>query len=203
MSEGFLALKNEIQEITNKKIREILDEAQKRAEKIYSDGEKKAEEIKLKKIKESEAQASVIRLQKLSEARLKVKMNFQNKKQEIIEDIYAEGFTKLQDIVNSEEYKTHLHHFVVDGGVALQGGQLEVFVPKQDKDKIDPKKCADEIKSKTEQTTSLKISQLTRNTIGGCIVKKGRIIVDNTIEAIFERKKRDIRLALAKILFER
>ncbi|MFX1251274.1 MAG: V-type ATP synthase subunit E [Promethearchaeota archaeon] len=199
MSESLLEL---ILENADKKKREILNETQKEVEKILAQARQDAEKIKQQKRNEAQAQASAMHAIELSKHRFQAKMRLQVKKQEMIETVYTEGFKKLQGIAASKDYEMTLHRFAVDGGVALLGGELEIFVQEQDKGKIDTKKCASEIKAKTGQETVITVNRLTKGTMGGCIVRKGNIFVDNTIEAMFERKKRDVRLALAKILFE-
>lgn len=202
MSLGLDKLKDEILEAAEKKKQEILDRANKRADDILSEAREKAEEVKNRNSSKTKTQGLISCKLECSKVRLQHKMEFQLKKQELIEETYEKGFRKLKEIVNSKEYDSYLNEFVIDGGKAVFGGNLTILVREQDKGKIDTKKCTTEIKAGTKQETSLTIQSLSKQTIGGCIVQKGKIWVDNTIEAIFDRKKRDLRIALAKILFE-
>ncbi|MFX0063510.1 MAG: V-type ATP synthase subunit E [Candidatus Hermodarchaeota archaeon] len=202
MSKSLLELKSEILESAKKKKSEILDEVQQETEKILSQAKQKAEEINLKMINDAKAQASTIRAQELSKTRSRIKMSIQIKKQEFVEKVYTEGFNQLQKIIDSKDYDLYLQRLAIDAGVALLGGELEIFTRDQDKGKIDIKTIFSEIKAKTGQESSITLKKITKETMGGCLVKKGNVWVDNTIEAVFERKKRDLRLDLAKILFE-
>jgi vacuolar-type H+-ATPase subunit E/Vma4 len=92
----------------------------------------------------------------------------------------------------------------VDAGTVLGGGALEILLNKRDstlplKLNVLTKKIAE----KTEKKTQLRLSKQKIEALGGAVVKtaNGRIVADNTFEAIIQRREKDLRFKIAKILF--
>jgi len=94
--------------------------------------------------------------------------------------------------------------FIVDAGTVLDGGTLEVLLNKRDSTlPLKLNMLAKIIAEKTEKKTQLKLSKQKIETFGGAVVKtvEGKIVADNTFEAILKRREKELRFKIAKILF--
>ena len=109
---------------------------------------------------------------------------------------------KISSLLQSSDYSTILGNLIVQAGSSLGGGNLEVSVTKTDASKVNVNDLAQKISSKTgTQTTITHNPQDIKTRLGGAIVKKSDLWVDNTFESIIERRNESIRAEIAKILF--
>jgi V/A-type H+-transporting ATPase subunit E len=200
-----------------KKIQDkIIGEAEEKAKAIIRDAEKSKKDTLEEKRKEGEREAEKIlrtgmeetdslKRQKIAEARLKAKQMIIASREELINETMEKCKEKLAAMTSSKEYIEILQRLVEQGGMGLGGGDLEIVLGgKVTKTAIDLGSIAKQIEEKTGKKTTINIAQEKSRSIGGVIVRKsdGSIIVDNTFEARIERILRDVRIRIAKILFE-
>jgi len=200
-----------------KKIQDkIIGEAEDKAKAIIRDAEKSKKDTLEEKRKEGEIEAEKIlrtgmeeadslKRQKIAEARLKAKQMIIASREELINETMEKCKEKLAAMTSSKEYADILQRLVEQGGMGLGGGDLEVVLGgKVTNTAIDLGSAAKQIEEKTGKKTTINVSQEKSRSIGGAIVRKsdGSIIVDNTFEARIERILRDVRIKIAKILFE-
>jgi V/A-type H+-transporting ATPase subunit E len=200
-----------------KKIQDkIISEAEEKAKAIVKDAEKSKKDTLEEKRKEGEREAERIlrsgmeeadslKRQKVAEARLKAKQMTIASREELINEAIEKCKEKLALLTASKEYGETLRKLVEEGGIGLGGGDLEIVLGgKVAKTAIDLGTIAKHVEEKAAKKTVINIAQEGSKSIGGVIVRKadGSIIIDNTFEARIDRILRDIRIGIAKILFE-
>ncbi|MFX0113252.1 MAG: V-type ATP synthase subunit E [Candidatus Hodarchaeota archaeon] len=185
--------KNEVSEIeatTEKQVSEILKEAEHEKERIVSEAQVKAQN-----------EAAVERKRAVATSALKWKMQTLEDREQYIQKTFDMAFEELRKVSSSPDYPQILSSLVVEAGVGLGGGDLIVKVRETDLSLINARAMADRISSETGVNTTLTPTSEVKLIYGGAVVQKGSIWIDNTFKAIFERKKRDIRTEVARVLF--
>lgn len=200
-----------------KKIQDkIIGEAEEKAKAIIREAEKSKKETLEEKRKEGEREAERIlrggmeeadslKRQKVAEARLKAKQMIIASREELINETAEKCREKLAALTTSKEYGETLRKLVEQGAIGLGGGDLEVVLAgKVVRTAVDLGSISKHIDERTGMKTTFNIAQDKLKSIGGVIVRKadGSIMIDNTFEARIERILRDIRIRIAKILFE-
>jgi vacuolar-type H+-ATPase subunit E/Vma4 len=176
---------------TNEKLKIIEDATKKEVEKIKSSIEDAGKS-------QSQSQAK----RELGKARLQAKMNYLKEKEAGISSVFEEGKKKIATLVQSSDYSTILNNLIVSAGTSLGGGDLVVAFAKGDGSKVNTSDLAQKISSKSGNQTTIKVdSSELKTKLGGVLVKKDDLWVDNSFESIIERRNESIRAEIAKILF--
>ena len=191
----------------NKESEAILDDAQRFVDALTEKQKQlalqKARKETLTLMKKAEREAEVIRgrvtIEIEQEAHWKVLSEKENLTTAILEKV-KERLLKLQ---KSEGYTSILEKLIVNAGVALDGGKLEVTL--NEKDRSQPLKISalgEAITEKTGVETQLVVSNEVIKPLGVIVkTEDGRIVVDSTFEAIMKRRERELRFKIARILF--
>ncbi len=138
----------------------------------------------------------------LGKSRLQAKMTFLAEKEAGINAVFEEGKKTIASLLQSPDYPSILANLIVYAGVSLGGGNLTVNVTKADSSKVKVSDLAQKITSKCGNQTAISVEPAELKTkLGGAIIKKSDLWVDNTFEAIIERRTESIRAEIAKILF--
>lgn len=205
--EGLKKITQEIGEEAEEEAQEILKEAEEEAQEIREEGEEQAETERNRIITRGEREAERIKRRIVANARRKARQSKLQAREEVIQEVLEESKEKLSKLSdNKEEYKSILRDLIVDGGIAVGGGNLKVQVLEEDKDLISSEELEEisgEISDNTGNDTNLNLEASLKNAEGGAIVEKvdGSISSDNTFEARLERRKESLRSEVAKILF--
>ena len=198
----------------------ILQEAQKSAEHTIQEAKKLAEDMLEKQrklgvqraseaaqslLKRAQTDAEVDKLRNLANAKIKANWVILSKKEKIIADVLNEAKNKLRTLTESKEYTSILEKLIIEAGIILGGKELEVSLNKKDSAlplKLD--KVAKKISERTGFEAKLRLSEEKLGVIGGAIVRtaNGKVVMDNTFDDILVRREKDLRLEVAKILFE-
>ncbi|UCH71111.1 MAG: hypothetical protein JSV29_03845 [Candidatus Bathyarchaeota archaeon] len=205
----------EVQEIVNqilrdsrKKAKFVVKEARKSAdimlEKQKESARRKAGERVSSMLKKTESEVATIRGTVFTDVRRKASWSVLSEKERLVTTVLDEVITRLRALSQSKKYISILETLIVDAGTVLGGGALEILLNKRDstlplKLNVLTKKIAE----KTEKKTQLRLSKQKIEALGGAVVKtvNGRIVADNTFEAIIQRREKDLRFKIAKILF--
>ena len=190
-----------------KEAKSIVEEAQKSAEMMLEKRRELAREKAGKKassiLKRAESEVEAIKEMVPTDAKRKAGWMILSEKERLVTGVLDEVKTKLEALSQSEKYIPILEKMILDAGIVLGGGKLEVSL--NERDSALPLKfstLAKAIAEKTGKKTQIKLSKEKTEAFGGAVVKKvdGRIVVDNTFEAILKRRERDLRFKIAKIL---
>jgi V/A-type H+-transporting ATPase subunit E len=144
-------------------------------------------------------------MQKVAEARLKAKQMIVASREELINETLEKAKQKLLEMTTSKDYEKTLRKMIEEGGLGLGGGELEVTLPgKGARTAFDLNVIAKQVEKVTGKPTTIKIAQEKSKLTGGAIISKadGSIAIDNSFEARIDRAMREIRIKVAKLLFE-
>jgi V/A-type H+-transporting ATPase subunit E len=196
--------------------KKIMDEAEDKAKLILKEADKsKKETIEvLRREGEREAEkiarsgseeADSLKMQKVAEARLKAKQMIIASKEQLINEAMDKARQKLIELTASKGYEKILQKLIEEGGIGLGGGELEIVLAgKGTKTNLDLNSISSNIEKETGRKTTVKVSQEKSKSIGGVVVRNtdATIMVDNTFEARIDRAIREIRIRVAKLLFD-
>lgn len=196
----------------------ILRDAREKSESIIKDAKETAETLIEKQresarhsvekevnslLKRAENDADVIRRKVSTDIKRRAGWMVLFEKDRLIKSVLNDVKNRLVKMQKSEEYVRVLKKLIVDAGVVLGGGLLEVLLNENDSTlilKLD--KLEKEISDRSGVDTQLRVSEQKTKAVG-VIVKTidDRIFVDNTFKAILRRRRRELRLKIARILF--
>lgn len=201
----------------NKILDRILKDAREQAEGVIADANKSAERVieKQKQLAFQNAEKNVEAL--LNRAandadiiRGKVSIDIKkqadwivlSEKNRLINSVLDEVKNKLNNMQKSEKYIHFLKKLIIDAGTVLDGGTLQVILNENDSKLVQFDELEKEISDRSGAQTQLKVSEQ-KNSPVGVIVKTedNKIFVDNTIEAILNRREKELRLKIARFLF--
>ncbi|WXG43374.1 MAG: V-type ATP synthase subunit E family protein [Promethearchaeati archaeon SRVP18_Atabeyarchaeia-1] len=196
--------------------KKIMDEAEDKAKLILKEADKSKKETieELRREGEREAEkiarsgseeADSLKMQKVAEARLKAKQMIIASKEQLINETMDKARQKLIELTASKGYEKILQKLIEEGGIGLGGGELEIVLAgKGTKTNLDLNSISSNIEKETGRKTTVKLSQEKSKSIGGVVVRKtdATIMIDNTFEARIDRAIREIRIRVAKLLFD-
>jgi len=208
-------MKEETQRITDQILvdaredaKSIVVEARKSAEMMIEEqrelGRQKAAERVTSILRKAKDEADVARGMVFTSIRRKAGWMVLSEKEQMIRKILDEAKTRLTALTRTERYVSELERLIVDAGIALGGGELEVVLNEHDSNlPINVKAMSKAISEKTANKTELELSSKRIKASGGAVVRTadGRVILDNTFEDMLRRREGDLRLKIANILF--
>ena len=180
---------NKINKDTLENIKKILKASEAETRKILKKAKKELErELELER-KKAERNITITRNIHLSNARRIARRSILVKKEELIEECFSEASRKLREL-SSEEYRKTIQNLIEDGMKLI--GDEAVVIPTKEEDLAIIRTFG-----------KLTLSDERTGALGGVILKSkdGKVIVNNTFDALLERYKDDIRTEVASILF--
>ncbi|UCE13583.1 MAG: hypothetical protein JSV04_00025 [Candidatus Heimdallarchaeota archaeon] len=194
----------EIVQEAKQQAKEILQQAEKEATEILEQARTEALRIRQKVMHEKEKEEEQRFQSELSRLRIKNKIDFNNAKESILEETFTQSWKRIQEWreLKSKEYRTALAKLIIQGGTSLEGGELTVQLAREDFSLIDTDELESEITKASGIKSTIKVSKADDDIVdGGVIVFKGPLAVNNTVQAIFDRRENIIRKRLHNILF--
>lgn len=188
-------------------VKTIVKEAQRSAqimlEKQRQTASLNAEKEVYSLMRRAENEADIIRGKVATDIKRRASWIVLAEKERLVTSVLDEVRERLVNLQKSEEYISVLEKLIVDAGIVLEGGVLQVILNKNDSSlplKVDT--LEKQIFDQSGFKTQLKFSKQQTKVVG-VIVKTvdGRIFVDNTFEAILGRRERELRLKIARVLF--
>jgi len=187
----------------------IILEARKSAEMMIEKqrelGRQKAAERVSSILNKAKNEADLVRGMVFTDIRKKAGWMVLSEKQRLIANVIDAAKSRLEDLTKTDKYASELERIIVDGGIALGGGRLQVLLNKRDSAlplKLDAMSKA--VSEKTGHKTELALCKERIDASGGAVVKTadGKIVLDNTFEAMLKRREKELRLKIARILFK-
>jgi vacuolar-type H+-ATPase subunit E/Vma4 len=190
---------------TREKAKSILIDANNHA-KIIIDQQKDLARQKSKSevfsiLKRGEEEAEAIRRMIIADDKRKANWKLLSEKERLVTSVLDEVKTRLKVFSNSENYVSFLQKLIINSGISLDGGKLEVLLREQDTIlSLTLGVLAKKINEKTGKWTDLTISNERIVSLGGCIIRKadGKILINNTFPALLKRNERNLRFKIAK-----
>ncbi len=202
---GASEITSKILEDANSKKNEIEQLAKKEADEIIDKAKKEAELKKEKLIEKGEKEAKLVYNRILAEARLKMKKEALNERENLINTALNKLREELVEVPEKDNYKDILIKYIKDGISALNSN--EVFVQLTEKDsKLISDSDLWNLEKEIEKDSKIVIiikRKINNNIIGGAIIESadGTKICDNSLEAVFDRNIDTIRANVASLLF--
>jgi len=128
-----------------------------------------------------------------------------SEKERLMANVLDEAKSRLTALAKTEKYIPALERIILDAGIALGGGELQIILNERDSDlPLKLNAISKAVSEKTGNRTELKLSKEGTKASGGVIVKSvdGKVILDDTFEAMLKRRERELRLKIARILFK-
>ncbi len=172
---------NKIEKDAEKEIEEINKKIEKERKKLLKKAKEKGEGKKEEIIKQGKKEAELEKQRILSSKNLETKSKILNKKDALISKVISEVSDRI--VKDKSVYEDLLKKLIEDAEIE----EYEVIVREEDRKFVEEYELAEE---SIEEP--------------GVIVRKkdGSLTVDNRIKKLMERKKKDLRVGIAQILFE-
>lgn len=184
----------------------IVKEAQRSAaiimEKQRQSARQSAEKEAYSILKRAENEAEIIKGKVATDIKRKANWIVVSEKGRMVESVLNEAKNRLVNLKKTE-YLSFLEKLIIDAGIVLGGGMLEVILNEKDSSlPLKINKLEKKITDRTGLKTRLKISKKQSKALGAIVkIVDGKIFVDNTYDAIFDRHERELKLKIARILF--
>jgi len=202
-------------------IKKILDDAKKEADETIErsrktaqgaleekreEARKKAEEESESLIKTAEGQARSIIESAIANSRIRMNWMILSEKEKIIDRVFDEVKRRLGEFTRTNEYDKILESLIEEGAIAAGGGELQIHMNSHDYQRnLAFDQMSDNVEKATGVRTTLRKATDPANTIGGALIKSndGKVAVDNTLEALIERRRKDLEPKISVILFSK
>jgi len=209
-------VESEAQKITD----QILIDAREDAESLIIETRKSAEimlerQVELGRQKAAERVSSIVgkarnesditRGMVFSDVRRKAGWMVLSEKERLITNVLDEAKSRLTAHAKTQKHIPELERMILDAGIALGGGELQILLNDRDSAlSLNLNAISKAISKKTGNMTELELSKERIKASGGVIVKSadGKVVLDNTFEAMLKRRERELRLKIARVLFK-
>ncbi len=166
---------------------------------IIEAAEKEAENKKRDIIEKAKKEALDVKKRLMAVAELEARKERLKAKQEVIEEAFEKALEKLKSLPDNE-FNSIMSQMIVN---SVKSGNEEIIVSPSDKTKI-TQGFIDDINKKISLKgipSNIKLSDETRNILGGFVLKSGDIEVNNSFEAIIRMNRDEIEPDVIKSLF--
>jgi len=183
-----------------------LERARRVAEDRLKTARSEAERYRTSQLKDAREKAETMRRKILSSVNLESKKILLKQKGDLIDDAIKLVQEKFRAFVGSKESENYLKNLIIDAVHALQGDHFIIELgeanPPAAIEAMLPELEA-RLSQEYDRTIRLKLSDRTFKNDAGVKVytENGRMLFDNSLEAIFKRRRDDLRLFLHKELF--
>jgi V/A-type H+-transporting ATPase subunit E len=176
-------------DLKQKREKEIKEKAETNCEKILNSAKIEAENI--------------IRRETVN-AKIKTRWNILSQKRNFVNEAFKKAEKQFESYVKKETYGAILNSLIIEAVVAAGGGKLEILMNEKDaKRKLPVKEISKEVSSKLSTNVDIIISKKKIKTVGGVIIQTadGKTKIDNTLEALLTRKRKDLEPKISEVLF--
>ena len=185
---------------------EILSKARISAEEEKKQSQKRSENLCNGIMQGAEEEAARIAANKESSLDLEIRRLKMKAEDEIVSDVIRQIRMKCEEFRKKDEYRKFLERLLIEAVIGINGGEIKLILGKWEKE-ICNKSFLDNIAVQLKKENGIevnfqKVENEPNNLMGIKVCKdNGRIIYDNTLEAILYRKKELLRLIIQKNVF--
>lgn len=178
---------------------ELKDKASKEAGKILQNAGDEANSYKAQALENAKAEAQQRKQRLISSANLEFRKEILAEKQNAIDLAFQKAVNTLTQM-NDEEYRQTIKKMLIS---SVQTGDEELVLSVRDKARINENFLKDVNKElvKARKKGNLKISKDTYNILGGFVLRKGNIEINNSFESLFKSFRDDLEAEVSKVLF--
>lgn len=188
-----------IENDAKEKARQILDNANKRAQEILKKAEGEARAMTNDILSKSETEALEVKRRIFMAAELDMRKELLAAKQEMIEEAFEEAVQRVE-AMDAAAYRTYIKRWLLATDL---DGEVQIIISDSDKERITPEFIAD-INSELKMRGSnlvLHLSDEHRDIRGGFILKKGDIEINSSIEALMRASRDELEPEVAHAMF--
>lgn len=180
-------------------IAEIKDKASKEADKILQNAKNEADSYKAQALEKAKVQAQQRKQRLISSANLEFRKEILAEKQKAIDSAFQEAVNTLVQM-KDDEYKQIIKKMLIS---SVQSGDEEIILSPRDKTRINENfiKEVNKELAKLGKKGNLKISKNNYNILGGFVLKKGNIEINNSFETLFKSFRDELEAEVSKVLF--
>ena len=199
-------LRKEIRDQSEQEASGILEQAEKEVGRVIAEARADGAKTEKAVLKKAESQADAVRKRILSGVHLEVKRQELRAREEIVKRILSTVGEKLEAFRGTKAYPPVLERLVVEGVTALDGDAFRIEGGRVEKELL-TKTVISGIREKIEKATNREVSLSVGKDVieeGGLVITSsdGRMHFDNRFSARMERTEIQMRLEIAKRMFE-
>ena len=138
-------------------------------------------------------------------AKIKTRWKILSQKRNFIDEAFKKAEQQFESSTKQETYGKMLSSLIIEAATAAGGGNLEIYLNERDaKRKLSVKELSKIAGTKLGTDVNIVISKKKIDVVGGVLVQTadGKTKIDNTLEAILERSRKDLEPKISKILFK-
>jgi len=188
-----------IEEDARREADKILSEARARAEEILHSAEQEAERIRENLLEEARREAQTHKSRLISMAQLDMRKEILQEKQNLIDQVFQIALERLLRM-EDEEYRELIREMLKQ---VVEHGDEEIILCERDKPRISQgfiQALNKELESEGK-LGKLSIAEETGDFSGGFILRRGKIELNNSFDALLQAAKDEMRSELSQILF--
>ncbi|HEX30665.1 TPA: hypothetical protein ENG04_11350 [Candidatus Poribacteria bacterium] len=188
-----------IEEDARREADKILSEARARAKEILHSAEQEAERIRENLLEEARREAQTHKSRLISMAQLDMRKEILQEKQNLIDQVFQIALERLVGM-EDEEYRELIREMLKQ---VAEHGDEEIILCERDKSRISQgfiQALNKELESEGKPG-KLSIAEETGDFSGGFILRRGKIELNNSFDALLQAAKDEMRSELSQILF--
>lgn len=188
-----------IEEDAQKQIDEIKAQASEASQKIIQEAKKQAESYRAKALEDAQKEAEQHKQRIISTANLEFRKNILAVKQEAIDMAFQEAVNSLVNM-KDQDYLNLLKNMILEN---VQTGEEEIILSERDKQRLgdDLLKQVNSQLAKDKKKGKLTLSKNTYNILGGFVLRRGNIELNDSFESLFNSFREDLESEVSKVLF--
>jgi V/A-type H+-transporting ATPase subunit E len=201
IAEGLASIANEILEDVKKESEKIIRDAETKAAEILREAKTEAESIRLSLLTEAKEKSELEQKKMQSLTQIEIRNMQLQVKENYINDVFDKVLARLKQFVESDSYPSCLLTLIEEAVKKIDSEQVVVYVNSKDQ-KLLKNGVLDELSKKMEKNLTLANEPV--DCLGGCVVKTpdGKLSHDNTFEKRLQALKPNLRIKIAKMLFQ-
>ncbi len=188
-----------IEEDARREADKILSEARARAEEILQGAEREAEQTRQNLLEEARREAQTHKSRLISMAQLDMRKEILQEKQSLIDQVFQRALERLVGM-EDEEYRELIREMLKQ---LVEHGDEEIILCERDKSRISQgfmQALNKELESEGK-LGKLTIAEETGDFSGGFILRRGKIELNNSFDALLQAAKGEMKTELSQILF--
>jgi len=176
--------------LREERVKEIKEKAETNCEKVLTSARLEADNI--------------IRRETVN-VKIKTRWKILSQKRKFIDKAFKKAEQQFESSTQQETYGKMLSSLIIEATKAAGGGNLEILLNESDaKRKLPVKELSKTVSSELGTDVNIVISRKKIGVVGGVLVQTadGKTKIDNTLEAILERSRKDLEPKISEILFK-
>ena len=176
--------------LREEKVNEIKEKAETNCEKVLNAAKLEADNI--------------VRRETVN-AKIKTRWKILSQKRNFIDEAFKKAEQQFESSTKQETYGKMLSSLIIEAAKAAGGGNLEIYLNERDaKRKLSVKELSKIAGTKLGTDVNIVISKKKIDVVGGVLLQTvdGKTKIDNTLEAILERSRKDLEPKISEILFK-